>query len=75
MMKSGFWSFFFININTEKSSYYKKTFKLHSIRTDREKVLGCLKESYKEIFAANYDLLLATENLYYKIFINSITNT
>lgn len=63
----------FININTEKRYYYKKTFILHSIRTDWKKVLECLEEFYERTFAKDYDSLLASEK--YKIFINLITNT
>lgn len=61
-----------IEINLEKSIYYKKSFKLKSIRTNWPEVYTNLEENYTQFMTIKYDQSTASDK--YSIFVNCVTN-
>ena len=62
----------FISINTEKSAYSKKTFKIKTIKTDWQKFEAQLKEKYPSFLTNDYNKIAATEK--YELFTSIITH-
>ncbi|XP_058810377.1 uncharacterized protein LOC131675415 [Phymastichus coffea] len=59
------------SINIEKCTYKRKSFKIHSVRTNWERVQLQLEVKYQEFFSAKYDTSTAREK--YETFLEIIT--
>lgn len=56
----------YIDVDTQKYRYIKKSFKLKSIRTDWQQFENCLEKRYNEFFTYNYDQSPASKK--YEVF-------